>query len=108
MFSTSPTPTRTAFHLQRNQMIHGITSEYKSDEWSVEDRSVFDKGLSRLARIPIEDRRPRNATGQVFVWKEGNVVVVRRNETLDRVFKKLSTLLSLILRYFCAIIDFHA
>ncbi len=71
-------------------MLSGSSGEYKSDEWSASDKESFDKSLARLARTPIEDRRPRNATGQIFVWKEGNVVVVRRNETLDRVFKKLT------------------
>lgn len=68
----------------------GSAGEYKSQEWNEDDRETFDAALLRLARIPIEERRPRNATGQIFVWKENNVVVVRRNETLDRVFKKLS------------------
>jgi len=71
-------------------MYSGSAGEYKSEEWTASDREVYDKSLLRLARTPIEDRRPRNATGQIFVWKEGNVVVVRRNETLDRVFKKLT------------------
>lgn len=55
-----------------------------------EDFKPEDKALLRLARTPIEDRRPRNSSGQIFVWKEGSVVVVRKNETLDRVFKKLT------------------
>lgn len=64
--------------------------DYKSDLWTDKDRENFDRATLKLARVPIEDRRPRNTTGQIFVWREGNVVVVRRNETLDRVFKKLT------------------
>jgi hypothetical protein len=66
-------------------------ADYNSDYFTEEDREVFSKALVRLARCDVASRRPRNTTGQVFLWKEGNVVVVRRNETLDRVFKKLST-----------------
>jgi len=66
-------------------------ADYNSDYFTEEDREVFSKALVRLARCDVASRRPRNTTGQVFLWKEGNVVVVRRNETLDRVFKKLTT-----------------
>jgi CBS domain-containing protein len=45
----------------------------------------------KLARTLVESRRPRAAVGEIFTWKEGNTIVVRRNETLDRVLRKLTS-----------------
>jgi CBS domain-containing protein len=50
-----------------------------------------DDTVLHLARTMISDKRPRRTTGEVWIWKEGNVATVRKSEPISRVMKKLVT-----------------
>jgi len=43
-----------------------------------------------LMKTPVTDHVPRDTTGDIYVWKEGNVMTVQHDETLPMVFRKFA------------------
>lgn len=56
-----------------------------------QERKSSDELLLHLARTMIADKRPRRTTGEIWIWKEGNVATVRKNEPISRTLNKLAT-----------------
>lgn len=52
-------------------------------------QSDIDAALLRFARISISDRRPRNLTGETWVWREGNVACCHKTDSVETTLNKL-------------------
>lgn len=68
------------------------SSDYKATrvKRGVMSEKTMDGFLTWLARHPL-DQIPRDTTGDCYLWKVGSVMVVRHDEKISNVFKKLTT-----------------